>query len=127
MSDRLTDARTELAEALQGMQTVKAVYDEWPSKPTVPSAIVVPGDPYITYGTAGTAFGEFSINLTVLLVTGYSASNKVVNSSMDALIVDVLEALKGSEFTIGEIEAPAPINVAGTQYLGAAFTVTTNY
>lgn len=105
------------------MSSINNVYDAWPSKPNLPAAVVTPADPYIT---TGTTYGTHNINFTVLLFTEYSASNKVVNESLDSMIVSVLDALSDSEYVIDEVEAPGPFQVSGGQYLGTAFTVTTN-
>lgn len=121
MSNPITEARSDVAAALGGIEGVK-VFPYIPEAMSAPAAIVTPGSPYVV---PGTAMGDFEVTLNVRLFAK-AGTNEVISESLDTLIVSVCEAL--SEFGIWIVERPGVDSESySNPYLVTDITVKTFY
>ena len=95
MSNVLTDERRRVRNALVG-----AGFDAWiyrPERVDPPCALVVPSEPYITYGGPGeTTFGKANVNLDIILIAG-KGDNEDTTERLDAMVIDALQAVDYSQ------------------------------
>lgn len=103
--------------ALGGVEA--KVYDHFPNKVSIPAVVVLPDDPYVI---PGTRFGEYQVNLRVLLVTSHSANRGIASEKLDSLIQATVDALSG-DYGVNEVEQPSTFNINDTTYLGTSMQV----
>ena len=95
-----------------------AIHQWVPEQMTAPAAIITGSDPYLT---SGRTLGDFAVSLKVRLFA--EGGNQMVTESLDELIVNVCEALKG---VFGSAQASVPgIDSASyaTPYLVSDITI----
>lgn len=121
MVNPLTDLRTEIADALTaaGIKAVEYVQENI----VPPVAVVVPATPYITTPEGRNPFGEYNVNIHVLVIGG-KGTNRTSATKIDSMIVDVLDALDDWEIT--EVTAPQEMSLKGTPFMGAVVTLEQN-
>lgn len=119
----LTDIRSEIKDALTdaGLKAVEHVVDN----ATPPVCVVVPGSPYVFTGE-GNTFGEYTVSVLILIIGG-KGTNKASAQKVDAMVVDVVDAIDHSNrWEITEVTAHQEMTVKGIAYLGAVVAVETN-
>lgn len=121
MVNPLTNIREEITDALTeaGIKAIEYVKENI----VPPVAVVIPATPYVTLPEGKNPFGEYNINIMILLIAG-KGTNKGTAEKIDSMIVDVLDAL--DDWDITEVTAPQEMNLKGTPYMGAVVTLEQN-
>lgn len=113
------DMRQAIADVISTATTIPA-FPYAPGRFIVPSAIVMPGSPFIESGnTFGTVLGRFQVEL----VMG-TAANQVSSSGLDDQIENALVALINAGYSVEQVSAPYALEANGQQYLAATVSVT---
>lgn len=120
MSNAITEARTDVSEALAGVTGLQ-VFDYIPERLSAPAAIVTPGNPYVV---PGRVLGEFTVSLNVRLFAA-QGTNAVVTKALDELIVSVCAALK--PFGVVSVAQPGISQDYDQPYLVTDIAITTTY
>lgn len=117
----LTSIREEIKDVLTeaGIKAVEYVQENI----IPPVAVVVPATPYVTMPEGKNPFGEYSVNMQILLIAG-KGTNKTSANKIDSMIVDVLDAL--DDWDITEVTAPQEMSLKGVPYMGAVVTLEQN-
>ena len=89
-----------------------------PERITPPVAIVRPGGNYISPLTVG---GEWRLSLEIDLIAA-TATNEMVDESLDALICDLIAALPNYAI-LSNVSAPTGLTTGNAEYLSATATL----
>ena len=121
MSNPITDARTEVAEALGAISGLQ-VFDHIPERMSAPAAVVTPGNPYVQ---PGPTLGARLLSLDIRLYAD-RGTNEVVTKALDELIVNVYDAL--NPFGVVLVARPGIDSESYDQsYLVTDITITTSF
>lgn len=112
------DMRQAIADVVETATTIPA-YPYAPARLIVPSAVIMPGSPYLESGlTFGTLTGHFQVEL----IMG-TAANSVTTSGLDDQIENALIALLNEGYSIEQISSPYALEANGQQYLAATISI----
>ena len=114
----LGQLREDVANVISTATSIPA-FPYAPGRFVVPSAIVMPGSPYLE---SGLTFGTFTARFNIELVMG-TAANQVTTSGLDDQIDNSLIALLGEGYGIESVSTPYAIEANGQQYLAATIIV----
>lgn len=118
---KINNKRASLA-ALIKTATGLTSYDYNPARLNVPSAVVMPGTPYVTDGDV---FGSINVSYTVDLIMG-TAANSVTAQGLDDQIENALVALINAGYGVDNVSAPYAVDINNGTYLAATLTVNAN-
>lgn len=121
MVNPLTSLREEIVDVLTEAGIKASEYVQENIVP--PVAVVIPATPYITLPEGKNPFGEYNVNMQILLIAG-KGTNKTAANKIDSMIVDVLDALE--DWDITEVTAPQEVRLKGTPFMGAVVTLEQN-
>lgn len=116
--NQLTDLRVDIANALNEAGIRSVEYGD--SKVAPNMAVIVPSPDYVSQ-RSGDSFGEYNINLMVLLL-GPKATPALAASVMDEMILKAFFALE-SDFEIERISAPDEVTLNGVNYFGSMIEI----
>lgn len=112
------DMRQTVADVVSTATTIPS-FPYAPARLIVPSAVVMPGSPYMESGvTFGTLTGHFQVEL----IMG-TAANSVTTSGLDDQIENALVGLIEAGFGIEQVSSPYALEANGQQYLAATISV----
>ena len=112
------DMRQAVADVVNTATSIPA-FPYAPGRFVVPSAIVMPGSPYVESGnTFGTVLARFQVEL----VMG-TAANQVSSSGLDDQIENVLVAFINAGYSVDQVSAPYALEANGQQYLAATISI----
>lgn len=112
------DMRQAIADVVSTATTIPA-FPYAPGRLIVPSAVVMPGSPYLE---SGLTFGTLKANFQVELIMG-TAANQVVTSGLDDQIENALVGLLNSGYLIEQVSPPYALEANGQQYLAATISL----
>jgi hypothetical protein len=112
----LTEARQELAEALEG--TGYLVFDYVAENPVVPCIVLVPGEPYVEQQTLGK---RYSVYFEAHLMVAY-IDNQAAIINLEQLIEKFLEAIPPG-MVYGTFSRPGRVQVGPSEALGTKITI----
>ena len=115
----IKDVRQEVADIVTDATTIPA-FPFFPGRLIVPSAVVMPGSPYVE---SGLTFGSLQIRYQVELVMG-TANNEVTASGLDAQIQNAIVGFINAGYSVEGASAPYALEANGQQYLASTITVT---
>lgn len=116
----LKDVREEVAQLLSAISGQRA-YPYLPESVAVPAWTVVDGDNYLS---PGDTFGSLTVRHDVLFYTS-NAANSVGTAALDEELEGAVVALVNAGWDIESVQIEA-LRANGSEYLGAAFTITKN-
>ena len=112
------DMRQAVADVVNTATSIPA-FPYAPGRFVVPSAIVMPGSPYVESGnTFGTVLARFQVEL----VMG-TAANQVSSSGLDDQIENALVAFINAGYSVDQVSAPYALEANGQQYLAATISI----
>lgn len=112
------EMRQDIADVVATATSIPA-FAYAPGRFVVPSAIVMPGAPFIESGnTFGTVLGRFQVEL----IMG-TAANQVSSSGLDDQIENAIVALINAGYSVDQVSAPYALNANGQDYLAATVSV----
>lgn len=114
----LGDLRNATANVVKNATSIPA-FPYAPNRFVVPSAIIMPGAPYLE---SGLTFGTLTAKFTIELVMG-TAANQVTSSGLDDQIENSVVALIEDGYNIESVSSPYALEANGQQYLAATITV----
>jgi len=122
LSNTLTQARTDVAQALEAAGLKATDYTQ--EKLFPPVCVVVPDEDYVSQPVGSNPFKKpYSVNMRVLVLSG-KGTNKGQAEQIDSMLTDVITALE-DDWEITAISAPENVSVNGTTgYLGAVVSIT---
>lgn len=110
--------RQDIADVVATATSIPA-FAYAPGRFVNPSAIIMPGSPYVESGnTFGTVLARFQVEL----VMG-TAANQVSTSGLDDQIENALVALINAGYSVDQVSAPYALEANGQQYLAATISV----
>lgn len=112
------DMRQAIADVVETATTIPAL-PYAPARLIVPSAVIMPGSPYLE---SGLTYGTLTAHFQVELIMG-SAANSVTTSGLDAQIENALGGLIESGYAIEQVSSPYALEANGQQYLAATITI----
>lgn len=114
--------RTDVADRLIAVG-IKAI-DYTSEVITPPSAAVVPGQPYLTWGDDGSTFSEpVLVHIDVLLIVSREV-NKKAAKDVDELVTKALGALLAEpSYDVTEVSQPGVVNLSGSKFMGSVITI----
>lgn len=115
----VTDARAQLAAAVEAAAGVPA-YANIPDKVVPDCAVMTPADPWLTAGPYDATVARYEL---FLLVRG--GPNAAAVDRVEALTLDVLDAVLATDWGVDEVSAPYMAEVAGLNLLTTRLTITT--
>jgi len=114
----LGDLRQDVADVV-ATATSLPVSTFAPGRLIVPSAVVMPGSPYLD---AGVTFGTLTAHFQVEVIMG-TAANEVTASGLDTQLENALVGLINAGYSIEQTSSPYALEANGQQYLAATITV----
>lgn len=112
------DMRQAIADVVSTATTIPA-FPYAPGRLIVPSAVVMPGSPYLE---SGLTFGTLTAHFQVELIMG-TASNQVITSGLDDQVENAIVALINEGYLIEQVSPPYALEANGQQYLAATITI----
>ncbi len=112
------DMRQAIADVVETATTIPAL-PYAPARLIVPSAVVMPGSPYME---SGLTFGTLTAHFQVELIMG-TAANQVVTSGLDDQIENALSGLLNAGYGIEQVSPPYALEANGQQYLAATISI----
>ena len=112
------DMRQAIADVVETATTIPAL-PYAPARHIVPSAVVMPGSPYME---SGLTFGTLTAHFQVELIMG-TAANQVVTAGLDDQIENALSGLLDAGFAIEDVSSPYALEANGQQYLAATISI----
>lgn len=113
------DMRQAIADVVSTATTIPA-FPYAPGRLIVPSAVVMPGSPYLE---SGLTFGTLSAKFQIELIMG-TAANQVVTSGLDDQIENALVGLLNDGYLIEQVSSPYALEANGQQYLAVTISIT---
>lgn len=114
----LGDMRQAVADVVETATTIPA-YAYFPGRLIVPSAVVMPGSPYLE---SGNTFGTLLAHFQVEIIMG-TAANEVTTSGLDDQVENALVAFVNAGYGVEQVSAPYALEANGQQYLAATISV----
>lgn len=114
----LGDMRQDVADVVNAATSIKSFVFA-PARLIVPSAVVMPGSPYVE---SGSTFGTLTANFSVELIMG-TAANQVVAAGLDDQIENAIVGLVNAGYSIENASTPYALEANGQQYLAATISV----
>lgn len=114
----LGDLRQDVSDVVNTATSIPS-YAFAPGRLIVPSAVVMPGSPYVE---SGLTFGTLTARFQVELIMG-TAANQVVASGLDDQIESAVVGLINSGYSIEGVSTPYALEANGQQYLAATITI----
>lgn len=118
---KLNEQRASLATLIR-TSTGLTTHDYNPARLNVPSAVVMPGTPYVTDGDV---FGSINANYSIELIMG-TAANSVTASGLDDQIENALVGLINAGYSVENVSQPYAVDINNGTYLAATITVNAN-
>ena len=112
------DMRQDIADVVHTATTIPA-FPYAPGRLIVPSAVVMPGSPYME---SGLTFGTMTAHFNVELIMG-TASNQVVTSGLDDQIENALQGLLDAGYAVEQVSPPYALESNAQQYLAATISI----
>jgi hypothetical protein len=112
------DMRQAIADVVETATSIPAL-PYAPGRLIVPSAVVMPGSPYLE---SGLTFGTMTAHFQVELIMG-TAANQVVTSGLDDQIENALGGLLEAGYAIEQVSPPYALEANGQQYLAATISL----
>lgn len=112
------DMRQAIADVVETATSIPS-FPYAPARLIVPSAVIMPGSPYIE---SGLTFGTMTAHFQVELIMG-TASNQVITSGLDDQVENALVALVNEGYSIEQISSPYALEANGQQYLAATISI----
>lgn len=112
------EMRQTVADVVETATTIPS-FPYAPARLIVPSAVIMPGSPYLD---SGLTFGTMTVHFQVELIMG-TAANSVTTSGLDDQIENALGGLLAAGFAIEDVSSPYALEANGQQYLAATITI----
>lgn len=114
----LGDMRQDVANVVTASTSLPG-YAFFPGRLIVPSAVVMPGSPYLE---SGSTFGTLTARFTVEVVMG-TANNEVTASGLDDQVTDAVVGFINAGYSVESVSAPYALEANAQQYLASTITV----
>lgn len=115
----LQSTREHAASLIEDALKVQA-HPFMPGRIVPPTAIVLPGSPYLA--PTGT-YGTFTAGLEVVVVAPGKV-NETASNTLDALITDTVATLVNDGISVSEVSEPWSLSSSNAEYLAATITTT---
>ena len=113
------EMRQDVADVVKVATSIPS-FAFFPGRLIVPSAVVMPGSPYVE---SGLTFGSLLVRFQVELIMG-TANNEVTTSGLDTQLQEAIVGFINADYSVENVSAPYALEANGQQYLAATITVT---
>ena len=113
------EMRQDVADVVKVATSIPS-FAFFPGRLIVPSAVVMPGSPYVE---SGNTFGSLLVRFQVELIMG-TANNEVVTSGLDTQLQEAIVGFINANYSVENVSAPYALEANGQQYLASTITVT---